>query len=860
METQIFTNQEQTLFSKMEKGGCSVLGQRMRLIVTMMLLLGLTQVQARNVSGVWNWQPADENDDIIITATTVTGTGTGIDNKLFKCRSLSVSVSDGQNFKLTLADGVTVDVANDVTVGSMWGGGIDMSGSSATLNVGGNCTTGTSHTGGTSVVFIDLPYGGLSVGGDLTIGGAWLGTIWVHTLELTGCGQAINILSTSPDITVNTLRQSATVTCPTLKHSISTGKTISFSVYDQNCNPICLAPNDGSAFTSRFAGSWESRINVPGASTCEDVPLIQITDCSPETFEGFIDALPTNSGSFKVDGSMLTDATHIAIKPNVTGAEDYFALYDGASNELAWNNNAKGWLLPLNEEAITATITVKLKSGITASLAGNKTMTLTDASFIPLDSNSDEAGIDPAITVCPLLSFTANIRNLSFNCTGATLDMTTFTDEASAWQSFIVNCDNLAIAAKIRVNTDYFELATSQSESAIVEIPYTLSAGANTLYIRIKSGTNETASAVSADMLAISGNDLTDSKLIYGCAFTAFVTERPSSIITVTDCSPETFDGFIGALPTNSGSFKVDGSTLTNATHIAIKPNIAGAEDYFALYDGASNELAWNNNAAGWLLPLLNEAVTTTITVKLKSGINAAGNKIMTLTDVSFVPLGSDGNKTDIDPAVTLCLTQLLFTANVRNLSFICNEAALGTMTTTTDKASAWQSFIVNCDNLATAATIGVNTDYFELATSQSESAIVSIPYTLFAGANTLYIRIKSGAEETTSAVPANLRTTSGSKTVTGCEFTAEVTKNTSIDAKNSNKKVFVGSIADNVLVQTEGEQIKSVTIYDMAGRMIYSAGNVNATYFKYRLPAISNYIVKVVTDKEVVTEKIFLK
>jgi hypothetical protein len=82
----------------------------------------------------------------------------------------------------------------------------------------------------------------------------------------------------------------------------------------------------------------------------------------------------------------------------------------------------------------------------------------------------------------------------------------------------------------------------------------------------------------------------------------------------------------------------------------------------------------------------------------------------------------------------------------------------------------------------------------------------------------------------------------------------------TDTDGDFEKSKVFVGTKDKNLWVESRGEQIMSVTVYDITGKIVLSAGDIRSTTFSHSLYGPMTYITKVITEKSVLTEKIIIK
>jgi hypothetical protein len=83
----------------------------------------------------------------------------------------------------------------------------------------------------------------------------------------------------------------------------------------------------------------------------------------------------------------------------------------------------------------------------------------------------------------------------------------------------------------------------------------------------------------------------------------------------------------------------------------------------------------------------------------------------------------------------------------------------------------------------------------------------------------------------------------------------------TSIAETGTKEAIFVYGSNNNIIVKTSGEQLYSVTIYDVTGCTIQSATGLQGTSFSSSsLPATSAYIVTVITNQRVSTKKVFIK
>jgi len=88
---------------------------------------------------------------------------------------------------------------------------------------------------------------------------------------------------------------------------------------------------------------------------------------------------------------------------------------------------------------------------------------------------------------------------------------------------------------------------------------------------------------------------------------------------------------------------------------------------------------------------------------------------------------------------------------------------------------------------------------------------------------------------------------------------TIEISEPTTI-IDDTNGKLYIGARQSNLIVETRNEQILSVTVYDVAGRTVLDATNINSTAYSHALPVGATYIVKVVTSEKVKTAKIIIR
>jgi hypothetical protein len=72
--------------------------------------------------------------------------------------------------------------------------------------------------------------------------------------------------------------------------------------------------------------------------------------------------------------------------------------------------------------------------------------------------------------------------------------------------------------------------------------------------------------------------------------------------------------------------------------------------------------------------------------------------------------------------------------------------------------------------------------------------------------------------------------------------------------------KLYIGTQQGNIVVEARNEQILQVIVYDVAGRKVIDAGNINSNAYSAKLQDGAAYLVKVVTDQQVKTGKVIIK
>jgi len=72
---------------------------------------------------------------------------------------------------------------------------------------------------------------------------------------------------------------------------------------------------------------------------------------------------------------------------------------------------------------------------------------------------------------------------------------------------------------------------------------------------------------------------------------------------------------------------------------------------------------------------------------------------------------------------------------------------------------------------------------------------------------------------------------------------------------------IYVSAVGNMLSVLSKVDPVEEVTIYDLTGRIVYRAVELNANYFSHRLPNVQEvYMVKVVTVAQTVTKKVIIK
>ena len=341
---------------------------------------------------------------------TVGGSATigGSNGGTIKLRDLEVggSFSTGNADKtfLTTYSGGKVTIGGNLTLGGSNGGTIDMTaGNNAILTVVGNLTlsnsekvhlkVGSAYNSGSSVT---------KVGGNFTMN-ANTGSFVTRTLEFTGCTTTQSI-TVAKDITVDTLRQVG-AGCSAGSYGGTMSKTLKFSIYDQNCNPVALAGNAAqTAWASNFSGDWTSgvgRIKV----VCGPTITVTGTLGTFSTCKGTASAYQT----FTVKGESLSAALVVG---GLTGYE--FATVAGGPYQTTPLS-----FTPVSQVVTERTIYVRL-TGATATTYAAATIPIrsTNAVNKDIDIGIGTVKAAPTLTQVTTTGFGAQNQGL---CPGGTL-------------------------------------------------------------------------------------------------------------------------------------------------------------------------------------------------------------------------------------------------------------------------------------------------------------------------------------------------------------------------------------------------------------------------------------------------------
>jgi hypothetical protein len=338
-------------------------------------------------------------------------------------------------------------------------------------------------------------------------------------------------------------------------------------------------------------------------------PNITTTNCNQTPVDVFKTAFTSDAaiGTFQISANTLGTADNILITPTITGGAGAFTEFDLYNGLTKLGTSGSGWLLPITTPGSLSTVTLTVKLNTTATPT-YKEISFPATGFAPVSSGTPYGGV-MIRNVCVNNTFTANVRHLAVDCTGA-LDLSTAVDNASSWETFNVICKNLASTASITVsisNTGVFELdypgveteVTTNTAGVSYTIDYPFST--DTYTFRIRTQALEEASADEHAGLSITG-------LSTVCDFYADITGDPGLKITcpvntvfeaiaggssdpiyvkvsgLVDplADPETdFEAFFGDIDgikdgTNTGMFSFDFSGVTvNSTTGGVGGNLA---------------------------------------------------------------------------------------------------------------------------------------------------------------------------------------------------------------------------------------------------------------------------------------------
>ena len=337
---------------------------------------------------------------------------------------------------------------------------------------------------------------GLGGTGTIKVGGNFIYTAnntWQNgnfTLEMTGCGQTIDI---NRALSVATFRQSAS--CAT-KYTKTNTNALSFTTYDQNCNPVNLAGNANSPQNGWIAGfngtsanttGWAARIN----SSCTPT----ITKTGTLTAFSTCPTAASASQSFSVSAVLLTNP--LVVGP-LAGYE--FCLTSGGTYTTSLS-------IPHSSGTVDATtIYVRLKSG---NAAGSYNGNIPAASSPATTQNVAATGSVVAGAI-----ITPSVTSLG--------SFVGYTDcNASVPKSFTVDgsCLSGNISVTLPASVDY-EISSSATGPWVDAL--SVAAGA-TVYVQVKE--SGTATTVAASTVTLTNNGTTATVNLTGGTRGAYTTK-----------------------------------------------------------------------------------------------------------------------------------------------------------------------------------------------------------------------------------------------------------------------------------------------------------------------------------------------
>jgi hypothetical protein len=754
--------------------------------------------------------------------------------------------------------------------------------------------------------FVDFAGEGskLEIGGNIELPTQWNQKGFLNTadgtIELTGCGQSINIHNAN-NFTIGTFIQSATCTTKYVK----TGGTITITThYDQNCNPINLASNEtNNGFATGFAGEWnnwdEGLINIGPCGAPE--PAIRISGYEKPDLSPYIEVPPFPDEEIvtsQVQGNLVLYASHINASATDT-CKWYKKEEDGSWTKVAAGDSSYTTSTPgLYRAAIRDSVSNEVLFRLPATFiwTGSVGSNWNDINNWDIDEGAnikkismtkyDDIQISGDAADYPELTDTVRCNNIHF-MHGATIGK-------------IHNLKYNNASAEITLKPFRWYMLASPLDSITAGNFYRDGLLTYIRYFSVKGGTGEWSKTV--------GDKNVPLTLCKGFAIQTFDMLKPMGDVTFTlplsKLAMENGDSYHPEVTIDlNGEHLADPNTgIKNETGYVMVSNPflshLDLDEFFAANPGINKYVKVYSNEDSRSGTFSDLVCGGDPALNTEAG---APNKIAPFQAFFIDPgniVSENGTLTlkfDAEKMSSTCITTKLRNTQIPD-DILRIKATIGGITsgdavvTATPEASneyvwgedsrkllAQESTIeiftmagdIPCDinllnrnNLnSLRIPININTNQTGILTLEIDGAIGFI-----SAKDILLYDSESG--DITSLLEKNLfeidKTSSdnleGRFYLIFEQNEDEDSTTDNIEEKQDEGKVFVGTIDNHLVVESRGELILSVTVYDIAGKTILSVGDINKSSFNRSLYGPMTYIVKVVTDKRVLTAKVVIK
>lgn len=591
-----------------------------------------------------------------------------------------------------------------------------------------------------------------------------------QSFKVSGYGLSGNITVTPPaNFEISKTSGSSFVSTP-ITLTQSSGSVLSTTIYVRLKSG--LADNTYSGNIS-LTSTGASTINIALSGDAVNNPTIYVSPIAMTGFKYAVGNGPSAEQSFTISGVNLKSNL------NVTAPANYEISPLSGSSFIAMSSipvaQSNGVVNPI-------TLYVRLKSGLSVnSYSQNITLSATGATTKNI-SLSGNVTNPPAITVSKTL-----ISKLCYF----------YSNYTSSVDSFKVSGTDLN-AGIVITPSSYFQVSTSPLSGFVgngssLTVPMAgTGVSSTTIYVRIDPSAYYTGTITGN--LAIASTGVTSKSIVlngYGYY------NMPSSALSVNSLSG--FKYYAGSGPSADQSFTVSGSYLTDNLMIT-------APAHYEISTTAGGSFSGKSSIT--LTPTYQSVSTTTIYVRLKSGLSAAAyNETITVS----TPYATTAN-VSLNGSVSNTPTVIPSASSLTGLDYVFNAGP-----------SVEKSFTVSGIDLTSLILISAPTN-FEISTTSEvdfspSSQLILTQSGGIASTTTIYVRMKSGLVSNSYSGNISLLSSNAVIQYVSCSGTVKLYNDVNNPELND-VKIYT---CDSRIIIDRTKPGENVSVYNTSGMLIYS-------------------------------------